>query len=87
MLELASGPPAVLLTDHLEGERAILVYRVADLDTALAGLEERGWERAPTFGIPHGPCCSFLAPGGHRIALYELTRPEVGQRFAGRRDF
>jgi hypothetical protein len=87
MLELSEGPPAILLTDHLEGERAILVYRVDDLEAELAGLEERGWTRAPTFGIPHGPCCSFDSPGGHRIALYELTRPEVAERFNGRRDF
>jgi hypothetical protein len=25
------GPPPVLLADHLEGELAVLVYRVADL--------------------------------------------------------
>jgi hypothetical protein len=30
---------------------------------------------------------SFELPGGHRIAIYELTRPEVPRRFAGRRDF
>jgi hypothetical protein len=34
-----------------------------------------------------GPCCSFTTPGGHRIALYELTRPEVPKQFEGRRDF
>jgi hypothetical protein len=34
-----------------------------------------------------GPCCSFTTPGGHRIAVYELTRPEVAAHFAGRRDF
>ncbi len=28
-IELTAGPPHVLLTDHLEGERPILVYRVA----------------------------------------------------------
>ena len=57
------------------------------LDGALASLEAAGWEREATFGIPHGPCCSFRAPGGHRIALYELTRPEAAAHFEGRRDF
>ena len=35
MVELSSGPPAILLTDHVEGERPILVYRVADLSLAV----------------------------------------------------
>jgi len=86
-VELTEGPPLVLLTDHVEGERAILLYRVADLDAALAGLETRGWEPAHRFEIPHGPCCSFTTPSGHRIAVYQLTRPEVAEHFAGRFDF
>jgi hypothetical protein len=86
-VELGEDPPLVLLADHLEGERPILVYRVPDLATALAGLEARGWQRQGTLEIPHGPCCSFLTPGGHRIALYQLTRPEVAAHFEGRRDF
>jgi hypothetical protein len=86
-IELTEGPPLVLLADHVEGERPILVYRVEDLGAALALLESRGWERERTFEIPHGPCCSFRSPGGHRIALYQLTRPEAAQHFEGRRDF
>jgi hypothetical protein len=86
-LELTDGPPLVLLTDHLEGDRPILVYRVSDLEAALATLESRGWERERMLQIPHGPCCSFHTPGGHRIALYELLRPGVAEHFAGRRDF
>jgi hypothetical protein len=86
-VRLTPDPPLVLLTDHLEGDRPILVYRVADLDAALAELERRGWRRERTFEIPHGPICSFEAPGGHRVALYELTRPEVAAHFDGRRDF
>ena len=68
-VQLTTGPPLVLLADHVEGERPILVYRVADLGAALAGLERRGWQRQRTLEIPHGPCCSFQTPGGHRIAL------------------
>ena len=86
-VELTDGPPLVLLTDHVEGERPILVYRVDDLSKALDGLASRGWAREGTFEIPHGPCCSFRTPGGHRIALYQLVRPEVAERFAGRFDF
>jgi hypothetical protein len=60
---------------------------VADLAAALAGLEARGWQRQRTLEIPYGPCCSFRTPGGHRIALCQLTRPEVVTHFNGRRDF
>lgn len=63
------------------------MYRVADLDAALAELEAHGWQRQQTLEIPHGPCCSFRSPGGHQIALYQLTRPEVATHFEGRRDF
>ena len=87
MLELSREGPRILLADHVEGDAPVLVYRVKDLDKALAGLKRRGWTRERTFEIPHGPVCSFKAPGGQRIALYQLTRPEVGEHFAGRRDF
>jgi hypothetical protein len=86
-VRLTEDPPLVLLTDHLEGDRPILVYRVTDLRTALTELEGRGWQREHRFEIPHGPICSFEGPGGHRVAVYELTRPEVATHFEGRRDF
>lgn len=87
MLELDAPPPHLLLAGHLEGESPVLVYRVADLGEAMRLLEARGWKRGSTFEIPHGPICSFTTPGGHRLAIYQLTRPEVGEHFAGRRDF
>jgi hypothetical protein len=87
MLRLADAPPDVLLAGHLDGERPVLVYRVASLDGAMAKLEARGWEPQPRFGIPHGPCCAFEVPGGHRFAIYEPTRPNATEHFAGRRDF
>lgn len=86
-VRLTEQPPLVLLADHLEGERPILVYRVPDLGAAMADLEARGWQRQHTLEIPHGPCCPFQTPGGHRVALYQLTRPEVTAHFEGRRDF
>jgi hypothetical protein len=87
MVRLSDAPPDLLLAGHLAGERPILVYRVADLDQAIGDLESRGWESQPRFGIPHGPCCAFRTPGGHRLAIYERTRPEADERLAGRRDF
>jgi hypothetical protein len=86
-IELAPGSPSVLLTDHVEGDRPILVFRVDDLEATMTRLETAGWAREHTFEIPHGPICSFRTSGGHRIALYELTRPEAATHFDGRLDF
>jgi hypothetical protein len=87
MVRLSDEPPGLLFAGHLEGERPVLVYRVDDLDRAVDELEARGWEASPRFGIPHGPACEMRTPGGHRVAIYELTRPEATERLAGRRDF
>ena len=87
MIELGEQSPRILLAGHLEGERPILVYRVETLAAGMTALEARGWTAEGTFEIPQGPCCSFRTPGGHRIAIYELKRPEVVAHFAGRRDF
>ena len=86
MIEFA-GAPRLLLTDHLEGERPILVYRVTDLGRATADLARRGWTPERSLEIPQGPCSSFRSAGGHRIALYESSRPQVLHHFEGRRDF
>jgi hypothetical protein len=86
-VRLTGGPPLLLLADHVEGERPILVYRVDDLAASLVELQARGWQPVGTFEIPHGPCCSFRTTGGHRVALYQLTRPEAAAHFEGRRDF
>ena len=74
-------------TLYSERQETLLRAAQRDLGGALDLLESRGWKREHTFEIPHGPCCSFRSPGGHRIALYQLTRPEVAQHFEGRRDF
>jgi catechol 2,3-dioxygenase-like lactoylglutathione lyase family enzyme len=86
-VKLAEGSPQLLLADHLEGEAPVLVHRVADLDAAAAELERRGLEIEARFGIPHGPCMAFRAPGGQRLAVYELTRPGADSHLAGRFDF
>ena len=86
-LELASGPPHLLLTDHLEGDRPVLVYRVDDLDGAVAALRRKGFRKGRGVELPMGPARSFTTPGGHRIALYQPGRPGVAEHFEGRRDF
>ncbi len=87
MVELAEQSPRLLLAGHLEGDRPVMVYRVEDIGVAIKELESRGWTRGHMLEIPHGPVCSFTTPGGHRLAIYQLTRPEVGEHFAGRIDF
>lgn len=80
-------PPALLLAEHLHGEAPILVFRVDDLDAAIDELRGRGAEIGTRFGIPHGPGVELIVPGPQRLALYELTRPDVAERIKGRRDF
>jgi len=87
MVQLTGGPPHVLLTDHLEGDRPIYIYRVGDLKKATAELKKRGLKKLHSLEIPMGPCSSFVTPSGHRIALYELARPGVLDHFMGRKDF
>ena len=87
MVELGSGPPAIVLADHLDGERPILVYRVDDLRVADRDLRARGWAAEHSLEIPQGPVTTFRSPGGLRLAIYELARPFVLESFAGRRDF
>ena len=87
MLRLSGEGPAMLLTDHLDGDRPIFVYRVANLAGAMRDLAARGWLEDRTLELPPGPATSFTTPGGHRVALYEPSRPFVVESFAGRRDF
>jgi hypothetical protein len=87
MIALTPDPPHLLVTDHLEGERPILIYRVENLSAVVVRLQEAGWEAGAVFEIPHGPCCSFRTPGGHRIAVYEPVRPDATSFFEGRFDF
>jgi hypothetical protein len=87
MLRLSPEGPALLLAEHLEGDRPILIFRVADLEAAMAELESRGTALGARFEMPYGHGIELLSPGPHRLAVYELTRPERGESIAGRRDF
>jgi hypothetical protein len=87
MLELAGGPPHLLLADHLEGDRTVHVYRVGDLAGEAAALKRRGVRKQHRLELPMGPCVTFATPGGHRFALYALARPGVVEHFMGRADF
>ena len=87
MVRLTPDPPPLLFAGHLPGDQPILVYRVEDLDRAVAELSDRQVELGVGFEIPHGRCIEVTNPGPQRVALYERTRPEADERFAGRRDF
>ncbi len=85
-LRLSHAGPAILLSGHLEGTTPILIYRVTDYGAAVAALHAAGVRDVRQLSIPHGPCASFRAPGGQRVGIYELTRPNADQHFAGRID-
>jgi hypothetical protein len=87
MVELTDRPPRLLLAGHLEGETPVLVYRVDDIASAGEELRGRGWKEGHSLEIPQGPVRSFTAPGGQRLAIYELTRPGVEASFEGRCEF
>ena len=87
---LGAGPfitiPVLLGT--MAGPQAMLGWILGAVIAVCDGLvwAELGAAR-DTFGIPPGPCCELETPGGHRIAIYEATRPHVVDGFEGRRDF
>lgn len=85
-LRVSEAGPAILLSGHLEGPTPILIYRVADYAGAVARLRAAGASDLHELEIPHGPCATFRAPGGQRLAVYELTRPDADRHFAGRID-
>ena len=87
--EVAVGAegPRLVLAGHLGGEAPVLLHRVSDLDQMLGQLEARGLRLEHRVELPLGPCATFRTPGGQRLGLYQLTRPEVDEHFAGRADF
>lgn len=84
-LRVSGDGPSILLSGHLEGPVPILIYRVDDHDATVAALRRAGIA-VRELEIPHGPCAAFTAPGGQRLAVYQLTRPGADAHFAGRFD-
>jgi hypothetical protein len=84
-LHVGGDGPELLLSGHLTGAAPILVYRVDDYRSAVAALRGAGID-LHEIEIPPGPCATFAGPAGERLAVYERTRPEVAERFAGRVD-
>ena len=61
MLQLTDHPPRILLTDHVDGDRPILVYRVASWGGDRR-TRARGWTPEPSLKIPQGPVSSYRSP-------------------------
>lgn len=85
-VRVAGEGPLVLLSGHLEGDVAILVYRVDDYAATTAALRAHGIDDLDELEIPHGPVAAFRMPDGQRLAVYELTRPSAVTHFDGRDD-
>ena len=81
----AGAGPAILLSGHLPGPGAILVYRVEDYAATVGRLREQGIT-VHELEIPHGPCAAFTLEAGQRYAVYQLTRPDAVHLFDGRID-
>jgi hypothetical protein len=86
-VEPATGGPVVLFAEHLEGDRPVQVYRVADLEAAVADLRGRGVEVSDPFEFPFGDGVELRLPGPQRVAVYARTSEDRGASLRGRRDF
>lgn len=84
-LRVGEQGPAILLSGHLRGTGAILVYRVQDYAATLRELRQRN-VTVHELEIPHGPCATFTMEAGQRYAVYQLVRPEAVHLFDGRID-
>jgi catechol 2,3-dioxygenase-like lactoylglutathione lyase family enzyme len=84
---IGSRGPRLVLADHLDGDAPVLLHRVSNLDEVLTQLGARGLRLEGRMELPLGPCATFRSPGGQRLGLYQLTRPEVDEHFVGRADF
>ena len=82
-VRVAESGPLLLFADHLKGETAIALYRVAGYAAAVERLRELGVAAMREVEIPPGPCATFVLAGA-RLGVYELTRPHAGEHLAAR---
>ena len=78
MIELTDGPPQLLLAGHLEGDRPVLVYRVADLDAATHGPRVARLDGGSRPRDPAGP--GPLVRGAGRPPARDLRADPSGRR-------
>jgi hypothetical protein len=87
MVRLTPDSPGLLLAQHLHGDQAILIFRVARLEAAVQEIEVRGGHIGSHFEMPYGIGVQLRTPGPQRLAIYEATHADRGASLAGRRDF
>ena len=78
MVALTEESPRVLLAGHLDGDTTgprLPGRRPHDRDGRSQG--HAAGRRVTRWRSRKGPVCSFTAPGGQRLAIYQLTRPGV----------
>lgn len=86
-VRLTKDAPLVLLANHLEPGRGLLVYRTRSLAETQRALASHGWAvEGEPLELPQGPCIVFRDPGGQRLAAYERVRAGVDDHFLGRFD-
>lgn len=78
--------PYVLLADHIKEKDVMLIYRVDNLENAVADLRSKGWKEENRIEIPPGPCSTFRDPAGNALVIYENVRPHVMREFTGKID-
>lgn len=78
--------PYVLLADHIQKNDVMLLYKVENLDDAIAHLKSKGWKEENRIEIPPGPCCTFRDLAGNALVIYENKRPYIMQEFKGKID-
>jgi len=87
MVRLTADSPGLLFAEHLAGDQAILIFRVSNLEEAVAQITASGGQVGHRFEMPYGTGVQLITPGPQRLAIYEATHAERGRSITGRRDF
>jgi predicted enzyme related to lactoylglutathione lyase len=87
MVRVTPDSPGLLLAEHLAGDQAILIFRVADLEAATVEITNRGGRIGDRFEMPYGIGAQLITPGPQRLAIYQATHADRGRSITGRRDF
>lgn len=76
-IDLGEGP-RILLADHRPTGSVLPIYRVDDLEAAVAELADAGWQvEAAALGTPEGLAGVLHDPSGTTLALLEVERPSA----------
>ena len=84
MVRLTVDSPGLLFAEHLAGDQAILIFRVANLEEAVAQITASGGQVGDRFEMPYGIGAQLITPGPQRLAIYAATHAERGRSITGR---